>query len=236
MRHGLILSAILFACCTPIRGAEPQFYYKLPKDGVWCQYHVNLKIAGVETSAPWVVASVGGKVHDGDKCRWLELRQLTGDSKKTVRVIKALIPENAFGKGKNPLAEVRSVWTKEGDAEPKEITDDRELEIFNRFVMLALRGPTDNIESHKDPQSIDWQKGQLKCRVITGTSDFESEESGLKAKLKHRLLTNEKIPFRLGGSKWSIDVEIFGQEVQAAAEVTIVKTGTEARSELPNVQ
>ena len=151
------------------------------------------------------------------------MKQLSEDTKKTLRVFKALVPENAFGKGKDPTAEVREAWGQQGDAEPKELTGEGELEIFNRFVMLVLRGPTKNIQTMEDPDTIDWQSGKLKCTVITGESNFESDKLGLKADLTHRLLINDKIPFRLAGSKFHIDVKVLGQDVEAGAEFSIVE-------------
>ncbi len=237
MRRCVVLSAFVFWGLTSALPAAEQeeFYYRLPDDGVWCRYFVNLNIAGVETASPWVISSVGRKDLGGEKCRWVELKQLSEDSKKTLRVFKALVPENAFGKGKDPTAEVRAAWGQEGDAAPRELSVDGELDTFNRFVMLVLRGPTKNIKTLDTTESIDWQKGKLKCGVITGESSFESDNGELQARLTHRLLIHDEIPFRLAGSRFHIDVQVLGQNVKAGAEFSLVETGTDAKSVLPNI-
>ena len=63
MRHSVLFPAlVLWVLPRILTAAEQQeFYYRLPDDGVWCRYYVNLKIAGVETASPWVISSVGTK-------------------------------------------------------------------------------------------------------------------------------------------------------------------------------
>jgi len=236
MRRWLITVPLLCFGFTSTSLAEEAFYYRLPEDGVWNRYHVNLNIAGVETASPWVFASVGRKTVDGKPCRWLELRQMTEDSKQTLRVIKALIPEDAFGKEKDPTAAVKLAWTRLGEMEPQQMDLDGDMDAFNRFVMLVLRGPTKNLKVLEESETVDWQRGKLDCRVITGESRFESDDKTLKVDLKHRLLINDKIPFRLAGSQFKIDVNILGQDVEAGATFTIVETGNGAKSVLPNVE
>jgi len=236
MRRRLIFSSLLlFGLTTNLKAGE-EIYYPLPEDGVWCRYFVNLNIAGVETASPWVISSVGRKDLNGEKCRWIELKQMSEDTKTTLRVFKALIPENAFGKGKDPTAEVRAAWGQQGDDDPRELNGEGELEVFNRLVMLVLRGPTKNIRMLDKPDTIDWQNGKLKCRVITGDSNFESKETGLSAQLKHRILVSDKIPFRMAGSKFHIDVKVLGQDVKAGAEFSIVESGGDAKSVLPSIE
>jgi len=235
MRRKLLFSSLLFLGLNSNLLAGEEFYYPLPDDGVWCRYFVNMNIAGVETASPWVISSVGQKDLDGEKCRWIELKQMSEDAKKTLRVFKALVPESAFGKGKDPTAEVRTAWGQEGDQEPHELTGEGELEVFNRFVLLVLRGPTKNVKAFDEPETIDWQNGKLKCSVITGESDFESKETGLRAQLTHRILISDKIPFRMAGSKFQIDIQVLGQDVKAGAEFSIVESGVDAQSVLPNI-
>ena len=97
MRRKLLFSSLLFLGLNSNLLAGEEFYYPLPDDGVWCRYFVNMNIAGVETASPWVISSVGQKDLNGEKCRWIELKQMSEDAKKTLRVFKALVPESGFG-------------------------------------------------------------------------------------------------------------------------------------------
>ena len=59
--------------------AEPLFaeplIQTLPADGAWASYHVTMKQQEIETTPTWFLRSVGGKVVDGRKCRWMNWRK-----------------------------------------------------------------------------------------------------------------------------------------------------------------
>jgi len=232
------MTLILVVACLIVCLGEPptqasEFSHRLPIDGTWCKYFVNTTIAGIKADSAWIVSSVGRKTVNGEACRWIEFRHMSSDEQQTVRVVKVLVLEEAFGPEKNPGEGIREVWIKLADSEPMQ---SEVLPYFERFALMAVDGPTNDVRQIEKKQAVVWQGGKLKCDVFTGSSGVESKAEGLKVKLTHRVLVHDQVPFRTAGSSVHFEIQVFGQDVTADADFTFVDSGRDAESALPDVK
>lgn len=226
----LVVSAALpaaDACAAPL-------LQTLPADGAWASYYVTIKVEGQPEQSPlWTIRSVGGKTVDGRKCRWIEMdgsREQDGKS-ITYVVYKLLIPEKAFGKGKNPFKQVKQAWVKTLGEDPRQIED---LQRNDPYLNLILSGPVKGVKQLKKKQPVDWQKGRLQCRVLTGSSSFDNKV--LQVQLTHRVLLHDEVPFGIAGCNFDLAGKLGNRKLTARVEVTLKAFGNKAKSALPDVK
>src|SRR5262245_44763050 len=109
--------------------------HKLPPDGDWSKFDLEWQgpsPAGELTTlrkGTLTVSSVGRGLAEGERCRWIEVRNsTTAEDKETVSIQKLLIPEKYLLAGMNPLGHVVKAWTVHpavNGGDPQEITDTR---------------------------------------------------------------------------------------------------------------
>jgi hypothetical protein len=200
----------------------------LPEDGDWVQFHANMNVGGLATTPTWTAKSVGKKEIAGEKYRWIELQ--SKDEERNVLLVKCLVAEAEFGKGKNPLAQAKQVFVKYGKQEPREVAS---LAVADGPLALILAGPAEAKKLEKK-ESVDVQNGRIECEVFTGRS--KSEIGNAKFEISHRLLMSDEVPYRLVAAKFQIDADFSGNKFAAAVELTLKETGKNAKSELPMIE
>ena len=200
----------------------------LPNDGEWVQFHVNLNVSGRESMPVWTVKSVGKKVVAGAAHRWIELQSKEGE--RNVVTFKCLIPEEEFGKGKNPLANALQVFVKFGDQEPREFES---IAQADAPLAAILSGPAE-AQKLDTKQAVELQSGRIECDVLTGTA--RSEIGPAKIELEFRLLMSDRVPHGLAGATFQIKADLAGNKLTGSADVALKETGKDAKSELPTIQ
>lgn len=222
---GFIVSADLHAAKQADKAGPQPLLQTLPEDGAWVTYFVLMKINGDEDQVEWTAASVGTRQVDGEPHRWLELRAKGGGS--VYRIYKALIPESKFVPGKNPLRDAGEIWVKYGDEEPRRISSIRE---DDPYLDLLLSGPVSNVKKLDETETVDWQKGRLKCEVWEGENKLDIQ--ALKVENTQRLLKHKSVPFGIAGAK----VHLSGGGQSADVEYILDNFGTGAKSLLPEIK
>lgn len=233
-----IYLSLVFVLCNGVQAEEPKQPAKetpkpgpqpllqtLPEDGAWVTYFVLMKTNGNENQAEWTAASVGTKQVDGNPYRWLELSAKSGGS--VYRVYKALIPESKFVPGKNPIRDAKEIWVRYGNETPRRISSIRDED---PTLDLLLSGPVSNVKKLDETETVDWQKGRLKCEIWEGENKLDVKF--LKLENKQRLLKNKNVPFGIAGSK----VKISNGDRSAEVEYVLDNFGTGAKSLLPEVK
>ncbi len=205
-------------------GPQP-LLQRLPKEGAWVEYFVTIRARGDETQPRWKAASVGRKDVDGEPHRWLELSARNDES--VYVVYKGLIPESAFGPGRDPLAKARELWVRQGDGNPRRI---RGVEETDPYMALILRGPVNSVEKQAESATVRWQRGNLECEVWVGRNEIDL---GLaKVKSSQRLLQHESVPFGIAGAV----VELESATEKAKVEFSLTDMGADAKTLLPGIR
>ena len=220
------LSLIVGFADEPPTGALLQ---TLPEDGVWSKFEVMVKIDGRELQTIWIARSVGRAFHDGKECRFVELEQMESGPEFGHVIWRLLIAESEFGADKHPLSKAVKMWHKANDtAEPKLISEFKEGDpIFGAFVS----GPETDRKRETEKSKLVWQRGELECDVITGSS--EARIGTAKLTLLHRVLREKSVPFGFAGTHETLKIE--GQPVVITAKFLLVDHGNKAEAKLPHL-
>jgi hypothetical protein len=129
----LLLFAVPSRCPAQTRPAP---FYSLPRDGTWVEYEWTCTPRdGEVTRGTLRLAAVGRTTVDGESCRCVEIRLVTGEGDAShIRLRKLLIAEQALKDGASLTQAVRRCFEKTGDR-VKSLTGKARLD----FLGLALR-------------------------------------------------------------------------------------------------
>lgn len=229
MRIRIVAAAlVVFVVASSVVRAEP-LLQTLPEDGAWVAFQGTVDENGQKQSLNWTVKAVGKKDVAGVACRWIEMAATEGE--KNLILIKCLVPESDFGKGKHPLGAAKQVFVKRGEEQTMDVGS---LLAADPPHALFLQGPGADAKKLDEKEAIETQSGKLDCDVITGTNQLEF--GGLKLSMTTRLLQSDKIPFGLAGAKLQFTVTVNGNAQMVKAEMTFKESGKDAKSALPDVQ
>lgn len=207
----------------------------LPADRTWVGFHVVLKEQDRETTPTWYLRSVGGKLVDGKKCRWIELQSREFDQtlnkERNVILYKVLVAESEFGAGKNPLSKALKVWVKAGDEDPREVES---IAAADPYLSLVIGGPVAGVKKLDQKEPVDWQEGRLQCDVLSGAS--RTEFGQFKVEVTHRVCRHNDVPFGIAAAKQEFKVSFGTQSTGGSVDFTLKAIGKDAKSELPSVE
>ncbi len=229
MRIRIVAAAVisLFIASTSVR-AEPLIQL-LPADGEWVAFQTSVEENGKSVSNIWTIKSVSKKEVAGVPCRWIEM-QLKREE-KSLMLIKCLIPESEFGKGKHPLGKAKQVFIKQGD---RELAEFPSLAAASPLVALVLQGPGTDAKKLDEKEAVEMQAGKIECDIISGKS--EGDLGFVKTTLTHRLLLTDKTAFGLAGATVEISITVNGKTDKAKLKNSLHESGKDAKSALPDVQ
>ncbi len=229
MRIQIVAAAVIVLVMASASVRAESLIQLLPADGEWVAFQTTLEENGKKQTLTWSVKSVGKKEVAGVACRWIEM-QLMKEEQNLI-LIKCLIPESEFGKGKHPLGNAKQVFFKQGD---RELAEFPSLVAASPLVAVVLQGPGANAKKLDQKEAVEMQAGKIECDVISGTS--EGDIGFVKATLTHRLLLTDKTAFGLAGAKVEISVTVNGKTETLKAEHSLKESGKDAKSALPDVQ
>jgi hypothetical protein len=234
MRFSLIAS--LLVVLTSIQAARADgLIYQLPADGTQVRYdnEVTFNNNGQERTSTnsLTLSSVGVTTVDSEKCRWIEIKNVTKtDSGERITIAKFLIPEKDLGKDKSPGDHLIRGWIKRGDNEPQPITDLKGPQ--TRLLVAYLAGPPQNSRD-LDKTEIDGKLGKLSCRGVAGDYEFVVDNGSLSVAMENRL--NEKAPFGVVSAVWKFERKQNGQVMgSGTSKLTLADINATALSELPD--
>ena len=231
--------------CAGTASAGGGFLQKLPKDGTWVRYYVDMKADGPakqEMSGTMTLKSVGTATEDGEKCRWIEMK-FDGEQngQKHVAILKFLIREKDLADGKKGPPKVLRGWSMNqvGDmkSEAKELTDFQKA--GNGEAAMIVGGKLKDAKTLKQEKTIDYQKGQLKIPTAhTGILDVKFAENmpaGFKYNAWQTVWKHKSIPF--GAAAVELKVEMHNKEqllMKMKMSFAVQEYGAKAKSELPD--
>jgi hypothetical protein len=230
----IVVSSRFSFADEPKSGALMQ---SLPADGVWATFSAKIKVYEQESLMTITGRSVGKVSYDGKQSRFIEYEQKVG-SPPEINVPqlgnltwRLLVPEEAFGEGKDPLSKASHKWVQYGTQEPEVVES---IQLKDPVFATLLQGPRKNLKFEATEETIVWQQGELKCRVITGQN--ESSLGQMSMNMTHRLLRHPDIPFGVGGVHQDLTLDFGGgQPVKIVIHATLQDHGINAKAKLPNL-
>ena len=232
--YAIAISPLVTFSDEPKSGALMQ---TLPADGVWVTYSVNVKVNEQESLMTITGRSVGQAVYDGKQGRFIEYEQTVGTpSDINIPQLgnltwRLLVPEESFGEGKDPLSKATHKWVQYGTQEP-EVVDS--IQLKDPIFLTLFQGPQKDLKFEAARETIVWQQGELKCRVISGEN--EKSLGQLSMKMACRLFLHRDIPFGIGGLHQDMALDFGGgPPVKIVIHATLQDHGKNARPKLPNL-
>ena len=204
----------------------------LPKDGAWVTYNGSIKINGQEAVVTWTARSVGQALGASKQCRFIELEQVSDAPQIELGNVtwRLLVPEDAFGEGKDPLKNAVKTWVKYGTNEPEVVET---IQSKDPIFATLIQGPKQNLKAEAAKDKINWQMGDLECSVITGKNELELGTA--KIEMIHRVFRHKDIPFGLAGMHQDLKASFGGQAQTASIRMTLQNHGKDAKAKLPEL-
>ena len=204
----------------------------LPADGTWVTFNGSIKINGQETVVAWTARSVGQAIGASKQCRFIELEQTSDAPQAELGNVtwRLLVPEDAFGEGKDPLKNAVKTWVKYGTGEPEVVES---IELKDPVFAMLCRGPKQNLKAEAAKEKISWQMGDLECSVITGKNELELGTA--KIEMIHRVFRHKDIPFNLAGMHQDLKASFGGQPQAASIRMMLQNHGKDAKAKLPEL-
>lgn len=228
--HSACLLVALFAFGEVPKSAA--LLETLPKDGSWVAYNGSIKINGQETVVTWTARSVGKALGASKECRFIELEQASDSSRVELGNVtwRMLVPEDAFGEGRDPLKNAVKTWVKYGTNEPEVVES---IETRDPIFAMLCRGPKQNLKAEEAKGKVSWQMGDLECSVIAGKNELEFGK--VKIEMLHRVFRHKDIPFNLAGMHQDLKATFGGQPQTATIRMTLQNHGHDAKAKLPDL-
>ena len=230
----VMLAMSCFGLDEPKTGALLQ---ALPPDGAWVTFQVVATGEGKNVPLTWTFRSVGTSFHEGDVCRNLELEQACDNGVQQIfgyalepKIWRIIVPESAFGEGKDPFAKVVKIWVQQAGNSPKSITS---LEVQDPILAAIVYGPSAKLKAETQSEKIEWQRGELSCQVTSGTREIDF--LGAKVEMNSRVLRHPDVPFSIVGLRQEIKATFETLEYKASVKATLRDYGTDAKPKLPQL-
>jgi hypothetical protein len=170
------------------------------------------------------LASVGKEMVENEPARWIEL-----STEFVGRPVfaKLLIPERYLKGDQNPFEHVAKAFARGMDGQVVELPKDRLRQIMTVVLPISY---FDKLEK-KDKAKIRTELGEYDCDVMQGESELDGP-MGNKVKIAGDLWINNKVPFGLIKAKVKGDLAF----AKIETELEVIKSGTDAKSELPDAK
>ncbi len=211
---------------------------KLPPDGHWAEYALRqTKTRGADERTRQVghvrISSVGRVTHEGESCRWLELRGAYANPDQPAEVLKLLIPEKHLRGDGEILKHVVRGWHKRGEREVAPV--DAELRgFFGSPVAFFLRVPLQEIETESKETITVNRLGSFSCTVDSAFGDLSLPRRRQEyTRPRFKRWRHSDAPFGTVRLRFEIERTINDRKERLVVEAELVATGTDAKSQLP---
>ena len=137
-----------------------------------------------------MLASVGKVKHDGEPCRWIEVRLAISVNNQEQRITaKCLIPEKQLAAGKSPIDHVKKCWLNDGGGRTREVDDVKGDEGGPLSIFFAGPGKAKKLEK----KVVECKLRKLDCVGISSEHEVKQTNGTMALKMTSRL--NDKVPF-----------------------------------------
>jgi len=209
---------------------------QLPEDGSWAEYELKLTLTKNgqqrDHSAYLRLSSVGQADHQGSKCRWVELKVTRTEPPQPDEVAKILVPEESLKSGQVTAASLIRGWSKPGDEEATAVDKDQPRLKIGPLAMLLSGSSSASQKSEKEEVKVEGL-GPLACEKTTSKHDLPmSPSDNLPADIT--LWRHSKAYFGTVKLRIHLVDKRPDQEREGVFEAVLVKSGKDAKSDLPD--
>jgi len=232
--QSLLVSCLALLAVAPSATADG-LITQLPDDGSWAEFELKLTLTEDgqkrERSAYLRLSSVGQDVHEGTKCRWVELQISRTEPPQPDEVTKILVPEESLKSGKVTAASLIRGWRKAADEEATEVDNDRPRLKIGPLALLLSGSFSDSPKPEKEEVKVEGL-GPLACDKTTGKHEMPmSPTENLPADIT--VWRNSKASFGTVKLRVHIIDKRADRERDGVFEAVQVKSGKDAKSALP---
>ena len=180
--------------------------------------------------------SVGQAMYDGKQSRFVEYEQTVGTpSDINIPQLgnltwRLLVPEEAFGEGKDPLSKAVKTWIKIDNLEPEAVET---IQSKDPIFAILFQGPRKNLKFEEAKEKVVWQRGELECSAVSGQNDLEF--GVVKLNMTHRVLRNRDVPFGVAGMQQNLKASFGGQAEEVVIRVSLRDHAKDAKAKLPDL-
>ena len=205
----------------------------LSEDGSWVQYDEQISGRGFSGNGTLRISSVGKKVEDGEKCRWIEITRKTAwpGQGETTDVNKFLIPERYLKNGEAPLGHIVRGWIKEQNDDPRQVKLPLPMTLDFMPIHILLPGKLANVKNLGE-KNVQCKSGDLDCVGRAGSIEFKLSDRGVDIAASYVAWLNADVPFGV------VTTEVRAKAKQNANLMThtfrVSDYGTGAKSKLPD--
>lgn len=209
----------------------------LPADGTWSTLSVTVDSEGQSVPLTWTIRSVGREMHDGKPCRYIEMEQVCDNGPQQVIIYflgnatwRLLIPEDAFGEGKDPMAKAVQTWHQQDKSEPMPVAS---IAAQDPLFAAILMGPKADLKPEAVSEKIAWQRGEWECQVLGGTQNIDF--AGVTLQMNTRILRHRDAPFSTAGTRQELKATVAGNDYRVRIKATLRDYGKDAKAKLPQL-
>jgi hypothetical protein len=228
-RQALTAVVALAVCSASLNACQAGgLINNLPPDGSYVVFRAKSEVdlmGNLQTFDREIkLASVGKQMVGDEPARWIEL-----STEFVGRPVfaKLLIPERYLKSDQNPFEHIAKAIARGMDGEVVELPKERLRQIMTIVLPISY---FDKLEK-KDNAKIRTELGEYDCDVMKGETELDGP-MGNKVKIAGDIWVNNKVPFGLIKAKVKGDLP-FGK---IETELEVIKSGTEAKSELPDAK
>lgn len=232
------LTIVLFLVVSPRFASAGGPMQSLPKDGCWVKFFLEVETDGVngKHTGSWTISSVGMKTVNGEKCRWIEIKEhidKNDDGKPLTRWFKFLVCEKDVKPGGDLLGHLVEYWHKEGRNKAVKKTDNSSL----MLPMFLRSTPTIGRPVAKARQVM-WQKGHFTIpQAEEQTQTTSREENRLRMTVRDLVWKKADIPFGTAAINSTVRLIRKGKPTYTwVRKLSLADHGANAKSELPEAK
>jgi hypothetical protein len=220
----LLVVAFLLAPAV-VEAAKPTrlaVIYALPPDGAWIEFQWTLSNTdGKSAKGTLRLSSVGSKIVDDIKCRWIEIRkEYRQDGVTKLEYRKLLVEEKAFAKTADLREHVRILVGQEDSGAPTVFSESRRRDFLN----MGLDDPNAPLKEIAASETVTTKLGKFDARRVCLRS-----KSGTSAREYHGWLTPD-VPF--GCVRFEIHRRNGAGPKKTIFTAVAVRQGSDAKAEV----
>jgi hypothetical protein len=213
----------------------------LPKDGCWVKFFLEYELSGPNAvdskgTGTWTVRSVGTKVVNGEKCRWIEIEEhldKSDDEPAFTRWFKYLVREKDLKPGGDPLNNAVEYWHKDSIRNRTA----KKLDVPSAGLSPFLRGTPKTVNSVAQKNRVLWQQGEFAFQRAEEQVQTRKRGDGYGVTIRDVVWKKAEIPFGTAAVTSTMRYTIKGKHSFTwIRKLSLADHGTGAKSKVPEAK
>lgn len=238
IRHLMI--AVLLAA-TPHTASAGGPVQSLPKDGSWVKFFLEWELSGPgavdgKGTGTWTVRSVGTKIVNGEKCRWIEIEEhldKSDDEQAFTRWFKYLVREKDLKPGGDPIGNLVEYWYK-NTLQTKTAT---KSDSRSAGIAMFFRGTPKTVKSVAKRRQVLWQRGEFTFQRAEEQTQTRERENDYRVTVRDLVWKKAEIPFGTAAVTSTARFTSKGKHSFTwVRKLTLADHGTRAKSRVPEAK